>query len=231
MQYTTIITIARTKTSSYMKALATLSKYLGCYNQWKKLRENYQLKWSGNNIDTFAHMMQTNIDTMIDWVKKAIAVLPIDYANLTIYNTLTGLRPIECIESLKLLNNEYNNYLNNQTMLIEQYEYPTQFIRRTKKAYISIVTNNLLKVIEESKPHSYTSLQIFLKTKCIEMRMNYCRKICNIFRNNGIESEIIDLLQGRISKSVFARHYYRPDLEQFEKIRLVLGNLYNQIII
>ncbi len=62
-------------------------------------------------------------------------------------------------------------------MLIEHYEYPTQFIRRTKKAYISIVTNNLLKVIEESKPHSYTSLQIFLKTKCIEMRMNYCRKI------------------------------------------------------
>jgi intergrase/recombinase len=90
----------------------------------------------------------------------------------------------------------------------------------------------LLKVIEESKPHSYTSLQILLKTKCIEMRMNYCRKIfATYLRNNGIESEIIDLLHGRISKSVFARHYYRPDLEQFEKIRLVFGNLYNQIII
>ena len=44
-----------------MKALATLSKYLGCYNQWKKIRENYQLKWSGNNIDAFSHMMQTNL--------------------------------------------------------------------------------------------------------------------------------------------------------------------------
>ncbi len=100
-----------------MKALATLSKYLGCYNQWKRLRENYQLKWSGNNIDTFSHMMQTNICSMINWVKKAISVLPGDYANLIIFNTLTGLRPTESIESLKLLNTEGNNYLNEQTML------------------------------------------------------------------------------------------------------------------
>jgi hypothetical protein len=52
-----------------MKALATLSKYLGCYDEWKKLRENYQLKWSGNNIDTFSYMLHTNIGNMIEWVK------------------------------------------------------------------------------------------------------------------------------------------------------------------
>lgn len=176
-------------------------------------------------------MMQTNIDAMIDWVKKAIAVLPVDYANMIIFNTLTGLRPIECIESLKLLNQDYNNYLNNQTMLIEHYKYPMQFIRRTKKAYISIVTNNLLKVIEASKLHSYTSLQMLLKRKSIEMHMNYCRKIfATYLRNNGVEQEIIDLLQGRIPKSVFVRHDYRPDLERFEKISKFLDKLYNQII-
>jgi intergrase/recombinase len=213
-----------------MKALATLSKYLGCYEQWKKLRENYQLKWSGNNIDTFSHMIQTNIDEMIEWVKKAIAVLPNDYANVILYNTLTGLRPTESLESLKLLNQEYNNYLNPNNMLLEHYKYPSQFIRRTKKAYISIVTSHLLKVIEESKPHSYTSLQMLLKKNDIEMHMNYCRKIfATYLRNNGIEQEIIDLLQGRIPKSIFVRHYYRPDLERFDKIRELLSMLYEQI--
>ena len=52
-------------------------------------------------------------------------------------------------------------------------------------------------------------------------------------RNNGIEQEIIDLLQGRIPKSVFVRHYYKPDLareERFEKVRSLLDNLYNQLI-
>ena len=121
-----------------MKALATLSKYLGCYNQWKRLRENYQLKWSGNNIDTFSHMVQTNIDSMIDWVKKTIAVLPIDYANLIIYNTLTGLRPNESIESLKLLKIENNNnYVNIRTMLY------VNKLCSIKKKYNSIVEQSL----------------------------------------------------------------------------------------
>ena len=226
-----ILQFSEQKRVHIMKALAILSQYLGCYNQWKRLRENYQLKWSGNNIDTFSHMMRTNIDEMIEWVKKAISVLPVDYGNLILYNTLTGLRPTESMESMQLLKKEYNNYLKKQTMLIEHYKYPKQFIRRTKKAYISVVTNNLLKVIEESKPHSYTSLQSLLKRKGIEMHMSYCRKIfATYLRNNGIEQEIIDLLQGRISKSVFVRHYYRPDLERFEKIRELLDKLYEHII-
>ena len=54
----------------------------------------------------------------------------------------------------------------------------------------------------------------------MKVHMNYCRKIfATYLGNNGIEQEIIDLLQGRIPKSVFAKHYYRPDLERFDKIR------------
>jgi intergrase/recombinase len=52
-----------------------------------------------------------------------------------------------------------------------------------------------------------------------EMNMHYCRKIFASYlgQSAGIESEIIDLLQGRISKSVFARHYFRPNLQQYTK--------------
>jgi intergrase/recombinase len=43
---------------------------------------------------------------------------------------------------------------------------------------------------------------------------------------NGIESELIDLLQGRIPKTVFARHYFRPDFEKdMERIRKKIGQL------
>lgn len=130
-------------------------------------------------------MLHTNIDNMIDWVKKAISVLPMDYANLIIYNTLTGLRPSESIESVKFLSIEYSEYLNKQTMLIEHYKYPIQFIRRTKKAYIGIEPGQLLKVIEKSKPQRYMSLQLLGKRKVIEMYMNYCRKIfATYLRNN-----------------------------------------------
>ncbi len=47
------------------------------------------------------------------------------------------------------------------------------------------------------------------------MIMYYCRKVfATHLRNKGIESEIIDLLQGRISSSVFVNHYYRPHINE-----------------
>ena len=48
-------------------------------------------------------------------------------------------------------------------------------------------------------------------------------------RNNGKEQEIIDLLQGCIPKAVFVMHYYKPDLERFNKFRKLLDYLYNQL--
>ncbi|AFU57418.1 hypothetical protein Ngar_c04740 [Candidatus Nitrososphaera gargensis Ga9.2] len=48
----------------------------------------------------------------------------------------------------------------------------------------------------------------------MEMKMKNCRSIfATYLRTKRIETEFIDLLQGRIPKSVFARHYFRPDFK------------------
>jgi intergrase/recombinase len=51
------------------------------------------------------------------------------------------------------------------------------------------------------------------------MNMHYCRKIYSSYlqQYSGIESRIIDLLQGRMPNTVFVRHYFRPDLQQYTK--------------
>jgi intergrase/recombinase len=44
--------------------------------------------------------------------------------------------------------------------------------------------------------------------------MKYCRKIfASHLRQLGIESEIIDLLQGRVPKTVFVPNYFTPSLD------------------
>ncbi|AIF82998.1 hypothetical protein NTE_00922 [Candidatus Nitrososphaera evergladensis SR1] len=62
--------------------------------------------------------------------------------------------------------------------------------------------------------------------------MGYCRKIFSTYlRMNGIESELIDLLQGRIPKTVFARHYFRPDFDKnTERVRNLVEALMTQIV-
>jgi hypothetical protein len=38
--------------------------------------------------------------------------------------------------------------------------------------------------------------------------------LCFALRQNvGIESEMVDLLQGRVPRTVFARHYFTPSLD------------------
>ncbi len=78
---------------------------------------------------------------------------------------------------------------------------------------------------------SYNALKLMLKRKGLNMNMYYCRKIFATFlRNEGIEPEIIDLLQGRIPNSVFVRHYYRPDSSKFDLIREKLTKLHGLLL-
>jgi hypothetical protein len=58
--------------------------------------------------------------------------------------------------------------------------------------------------------------------------MYHCSNaFASYLRNKGIEPEVIDLLQGRISSSVFENHYYRPDINEIitKKITSVLDEL------
>ncbi len=53
-----------------------------------------------------------------------------------------------------------------------------------------------------------------------------CKIFATFLRNEGVEQEIIDLLEGRIPNSVFVRHYYRPSMNKFGDIRDKLDIIY-----
>jgi hypothetical protein len=230
-----ILSLSDQKRLQVMKSLASRSKFMGCYDKWKDIKEKYQLKWSnGNNsLEVFQTIVnnETNYDSMVRWVKDTCSHIPRYYANILIYCTLTGLRADEACKSLSLVKNNQDNYLNKETMILEHFRHPNIFIRRTKQVFISFVNYDIINLAKDSSEYSYNALRCYLKRRKLQMNMNYCRKIFATFmRNNGIEQEVIDLLQGRIPKSVFVRHYYKPDLARFEKVRSLLDNLYNQLI-
>ena len=216
-----------------MKSLASLSKYLGCYDKWTSIRHNYQLKWSnGDSLDLFSKIFadKQNYNSMVDWLKNSIKMLPTSYAMVLIYCTLTGLRAGEAFKSIKLIQNQKLNYLNEKLMILEHFKYPADFLRRTKKAYISIVTNDILEIAARVDCYSYNSLNMYCKRNKLDMRMSYCRKIfATHLRTRGIEQETIDFLQGRVPRSVFARHYFRPDFKNDKRIISALSQLYNTI--
>src|SRR5207248_10947796 len=53
-----LLLLSNQKRMHVMKALAALSKYAGCYDRWRNIKERYQLKWSNeDSLETFNSIM------------------------------------------------------------------------------------------------------------------------------------------------------------------------------
>jgi hypothetical protein len=166
---------------------------------------------------------------MLSWVKESICALPESFRNVILFNTLTGLRPNEGYKAMDLIRTQENVYVDRKRMLLMHYKHPEIFLRVSKKAYVSIIDEEILQIARKSEPiTSYNLIRKTFEEYDVSMNMYYCRKVFATFmRNEGIEPEIIDLLQGRIPNSVFIRHYYRPDSSRFDVARKKLTNLHD----
>ena len=72
----------------------------------------------------------------------------------------------------------------------------------------------------------YHALKMALRHRNLDMQMKYCRKIhASWLHHCGVQSEIVDLLQGRVPRSVFAKHYLTPSLEYRTKVLDALNTL------
>jgi intergrase/recombinase len=147
--------------------------------------------------------------------------------------TLTGLRASECVASVKLIKdlNNFKTYYNEGRQCLEHFRFANIFIRRTKAAYISLVDKEILEIVQNcTNVPSYNALKKALMRRSLDMQLKYCRKIfASYLRQSGIETEIVDLLQGRVPKSVFARHYFTPSLDYRDKVIGALDNLRQKI--
>ena len=233
-------TMSNDKRIHIMKSLTSLSKYLGIYDKWKNIVSKFNLKWSAgfNGIEVFKRIIdpEKTLDSSLCSMRAALANndIPIGHRNILLYCTITGLRAAEAIESIKLVKNDNARlrYISNDNHMIKHYEFPEIFIRRTKKAYCSVINTDLVELALSCPIVNVTAFRSYFTKRKIPLNMNYGRKIfATYLRNNGIEPEIIDLLQGRIGSSVFVNHYYRPDIKEIitKKVKPVLDELRKEL--
>lgn len=169
-----------------MKALAAFSKFSGCYETWQSIRKQYQLKWvSTDSLSGFHSILKQNGDStnMVEWIKNAITNYP-RFSNILMFNVLTGLRPAEAIESLNLLLNseKRNEYLSKDEKTLEHFRFPSIFLRRTKKAFIPVVNDEVLNLHYSQKEYlNYEKIRLTFLRSNQKIYMSYCRKIFATF--------------------------------------------------
>jgi hypothetical protein len=95
-----ILSLPNEKRIHIMKALSSVSKFTGCYDRWRNIITNYQLKWSNeNSLDIFKNIIldhDKSYDSMVEWLKIIINLpnLKKDYRNILLFTTLIGLRQL-----------------------------------------------------------------------------------------------------------------------------------------
>jgi intergrase/recombinase len=224
-----------------MKALTTLSKYLGCYDSWLQTRKRYNMKWTtGNESLQALHRFfddSLSLDVMMAKVKEMIRLLGGFMGQIVKFAVLTGLRPGEVIESVKLLagNNKFATvkYYNEERQALEHFRFPEIFLRKTKKAYISFVTTGMIEeVVRDTLPQapSYTAIRQACRKKGIYCNIAYCRKIfASWLSKEGISDIMIDMLQGRTPRIVLVQHYLTPTSDYRQKVLAAVAKLKSEL--
>jgi intergrase/recombinase len=213
-------TLSKDMRRTVMSSLSNLSKYIGIYDRWKQIIRNHGLKWENTtSLETFLSILNSNIEQTETWLKQVIQKLPKEYATVLVFNVLTGLRPSEAATSCNLItelseNQNLPRYLDKELMMLQHFRFPEMFLRKSKNAYISFITPQLLDLILETKPRiKYSAIDTKIGREGFNTQTKQLRKLFATRLRTSLPQELVDLLQGRVSQTVFMKFYYRPLLE------------------
>jgi len=227
-----------------MQSLSALSKYTGCYEQYKQMIKAYDLKWAVNNDDVIIARLikysggngNGNISDLFNWVKAVKQQIP-DFIPFMDFTLATGLRLSEAITSYRLIvelsdQGKLDKYYNAERSVLEHFRFKELFIRRTKKAFMSFVSNELIEAVRLSglKP-TKDVIERRIRRRKLKLCFSDLRELWASRAVKYLGQPEIDFLQGRVSASVFMRNYFNPTWITDLKKRAVKNTLELQKLI
>ena len=200
-----------------IKSLSALAKYLGIYNEYKQLLKAYGFKWSVNTDDVIiARLIKARQNSnVLEWVKKVKQKNP-TLSTFMNFITATGLRFEEAITSYNLIidlakQDKLSEYYDFEKEILEHFRFKELFIRRTKKAFISFVSRDLIKqIILECSRITRNVIVKRLQRRKMKLRFSDIREFWASYMTKHLSQPEIDFLQGRVSANVFMRNYFNP---------------------
>jgi hypothetical protein len=118
--------------------------------------------------------------------------------NIIKFDCLTGLRPAEAVESVRLINDpeHFAVYFNKSRQALEHFRFK-QFLRTTKKCYISFVSPEILEEIignigsdKTDNIPTYNAIRLAIRKRGLKCDIRFARKIyASWLHQCGIPSE------------------------------------------
>jgi intergrase/recombinase len=219
------------KKGHVLKGLSALAKYLGIYQDFQTMIQNYGLSWVGKNKDDVVIERMTKIQDpgeVYAWIRQVKAARP-ELSEFMDFMAITGLRLEESVNSWNMIikfsrEDKLSNYYNADKEILEHYKFKETFIRPTKKAFISIVPKDFVEKIAESMPlKSAVAVQKRVQNQGLKLRFGDIREAHATFMTKFLKEPEIDFLHGRVSTTVFQSSYFNVALIVDLKSRALEG--------
>ncbi|MEM1540886.1 MAG: integrase [Candidatus Bathyarchaeia archaeon] len=220
MDLSEVALLRKTLRHHVVKALSNLAKFLGVYEDYRRLVRGYGIGWTGKSVDDLV------IDRLIkvkdpeqvwQWVKQVKAVR-VELSEFMDFLAVTGLRLDEAVQSYNLIirlhrEGKLNQYYNEANECLEHYRFKDVFVRRTKKAFISFAPKSLIQRITQCTPlKSRHAVQKRVQDRGVAVRFSDVREAWASVLTRHLTPPEIDFLQGRVSANVFMSSYFNPAL-------------------
>ena len=208
-----------------LKALTSLSKFLGVCEEWRRLVRGYGLKCTDRNSDDLIIGRLTKAvspDDVFEWIREVKLKAPelSDFMDLL---AATGLRLNEAVECHNLIidlapQGRLDSYYRADRRVLEHFRFKETFLRGSKKAFISFAPAELVGRISRGEKLEYGRVQKLATNRVGRQRFADVRELHGTLMTKWLRESEIDFLHGRVSSSVFMRNYFNPawigDLEE-----------------
>jgi intergrase/recombinase len=168
--FSLLTTFSNAKRNHTLKALSGLAKFLGLYQTFRELKRSYGLTWkttsSEDLIISRLNSTRENGD-ILKWIRRVKKSLP----ELDVLLDLVLVSGLRFNESVKAYNyvidlareDRLNEYYNVEREVLEHFRFKEQFVRRTKKVFISFIPKPIIEKL--CKQENLTEYQVINKIK------------------------------------------------------------------
>ncbi len=205
-----------------MKVLSNFAKYLDAKyttdvftNAWQRIRKSLGLKWS---IQKGIPSLMERIEDPFEVLSKIIKSLPGKYKLFALLMAVTGLRP----EEAEYLWENYDDKVREiDGMIIAE----LMLLRKTKNAFFSFIHPEVHELMK-NRPKKWKRIELrrfrtAWKNTCQRLGLDHrkwppysLRKLHATLLKRVMSESDVDMLQGRVPKTVLAKHYNIESLKQ-----------------
>ena len=207
--------------NNVVKCLIVLSKFLNRHEEFKNRLKAYDIKlYTQDSFASFLRIFNNHSSDLLGWHRQASAILRDNEKLFLKYALFTGLRRTEAITSFNLIiklarENRLHEYYDEQIQCVQHFRYRELFLRRTKNAFISFASKDLITQISSSEPLTFPAIRKRLNRHNLKCRINECRDYFGTYMtSNGLSVMEQDLLCGRLNRSIFTQCYWSPSFKE-----------------